>query len=73
MSCPIDIRKDLAYYTIAGGTSRAKGFKERFRSELQKLTKTKVHISSAPFDEMTWVGGSILASLTNFQQMYIKK
>ena len=73
MSCDIDTRRDLAFYLFSGGTARAKGFKERFATELQKLTKTKVHINNeAQFEEMVWVGGSMLASLSTFQQMYIK-
>jgi actin-related protein len=63
MACQIDVRKNLACYTVVGGTSKAKGFEERFLNEMRKLTPTPVRIFGHRFPEMAWVGGSILASL----------
>jgi len=74
--CDIDIRKDLyANVVLSGGTSTFPGLAERMIKELATLAPlAKVKIS-APSDRKysVWIGGSILASLSCFQQMWISR
>lgn len=75
--CDVDIRKDL--YTnivLSGGTTMFPGISSRLTNELEKLTynKTKIKVIDHPDRKYAvWVGGSILASLASFQDMWIKK
>ncbi len=59
----------LSNYTLAGGTAEAKGFATRFKNELQKLTPTDVTINVNTGKYLTWIGGSIVSSLSTFQQL----
>ena len=52
------------------------GFGERVRKELTQLTPPKIRPRVMTPQErayMVWIGGSILASLSTFQQMWISK
>jgi actin beta/gamma 1 len=77
MKTDIDIRKDLYLNVVmSGGTSMLEGFAERLNKELVALVPTtmKVKINAPPERKYSaWIGGSILASLTTFQQMWISK
>ncbi|KAL0486142.1 actin-like protein [Acrasis kona] len=82
MRCDADIRKDLyANLILTGGTTMIPGFAKRLENELQARApmniKVKPAISSAalPTEKKysVWIGGSILASLGSFQQMWITK
>eukprot|EP01105_Mastigella_eilhardi_P027374 TRINITY_DN840_c0_g1_i2.p3 TRINITY_DN840_c0_g1~~TRINITY_DN840_c0_g1_i2.p3 ORF type:complete len:161 (+),score=43.24 TRINITY_DN840_c0_g1_i2:666-1148(+) len=77
MACDVDIRKDLySNIILSGGSTKMPGVPERMQREIEKLApsamKTKV---IAPPERLysTWIGGSILASLSTFQQMWISK
>jgi actin beta/gamma 1 len=77
MACDVDIRKDLfANVVLAGGSSCFLGIAERMQSELSSLApstmKTKV-IAPPERKYSSWIGGSIMASLSSFQQMWITK
>jgi len=75
--CDIDIRKDL--YTnvvLSGGTTMFKGISERLEKEIKALAppNVKVKIVSPPERKYSvWIGGSILSSLSTFQDMWITK
>ena len=77
-----DIDSDLREIMLAniifnGGTTLIKGFKSRVTQEIEQAGqdyefKKKVHTyPEAQF--MAWLGGSILTSLTNFENLWITK
>lgn len=75
--CDIDVRRTLfSEIVLAGGTTLFTGFGDRLLSEVRKLAPrdAKVRIF-APQERVlsTWLGGSILASLTSFKSMWITK
>merc|ERR1711953_1120122 len=75
--CDIDIRKDL--YTnvvLSGGTTMFTGIAERLQKEVKSLAppNVKVKIVAPPERKYSvWIGGSILSSLSTFQDMWITK
>jgi len=75
--CDIDIRKDLyGNIVLSGGTTMFKGIAERMTKELTNLAPSsmKIKIVAPPERKYSvWIGGSILASLSTFQQMWISK
>lgn len=77
MKCDIDIRKDL--YTnivLSGGTTMYPGIADRMHKEIANLAPNsmKVKIIAPPERKYSvWIGGSILASLSTFQNMWISK
>ncbi len=77
MKCDVDIRKELfGNIVLAGGTTMFKGMAERLQKELTALAPSTMEIKIiAPPErkESAWLGGSILASLSKFQQMWISK
>jgi actin beta/gamma 1 len=77
MSCDVDIRKDLySNIVIAGGSSCFSGIAERMQRELTSLAPSSMNVKViCPPDRKysTWIGGSILASLSTFQSMWITK
>ncbi len=76
-SSAIDIRKDLyANIVLSGGTTMFEGFNERLTKELTNLAPASMKIKIvAPQSRKysVWIGGSILASLPTFEQMWISK
>jgi len=77
MKCDVDIRKDLyANIVMSGGTTMFPGIAERMTKELTSLAPStmKIKIVAPPERKYSvWIGGSILASLSTFQQMWISK
>ncbi|KAL9647906.1 hypothetical protein ABK040_008177 [Willaertia magna] len=75
--CDIDIRKDLyGNVVLSGGTTMFEGIAERMTKELTTLAPAsmKVKVVAPPERKYSvWIGGSILASLSTFQQMWITK
>lgn len=75
--CDVDIRKDLYNnIVLSGGTTMFDGLSTRMTTEMEFLTnnKTKIKIVDHPERKYAvWVGGSILASLASFQDMWISK
>lgn len=77
----LDIRKTLlSQIVIAGGTTMLPGFGDRLLNEVRKSTQkatvsgVKIRISAPPNrNVLTWIGGSILASLAAFKSMWITK
>merc|ERR1711904_543181 len=77
MKCDIDIRSDLYNNVLlSGGTTMYANIQERVQQELTNLAPPTVKISViAPPERKysVWIGGSILSSLSTFQQMWISK
>merc|ERR1712151_562774 len=77
MQCDIDVRKALyANVVLSGGTSLFQGIGERMTKELSALVPPtmKIKVIAPPERKYSvWIGGSILSSLTTFQQMWVSK
>uniref|UniRef100_A0A914R703 Actin n=1 Tax=Parascaris equorum TaxID=6256 RepID=A0A914R703_PAREQ len=77
MKCDIDIRKDLyANNVLSGGSTIDIALKMMFQKEITALAPStmKIKIIAPPERKYSvWIGGSILASLSTFQQMWISK
>merc|ERR1711967_87032 len=77
MKCDVDIRKDLYANTVlSGGTTMYSGIADRMSKEITALAPPtmKIKIIAPPERKYSvWIGGSILASLSTFQQMWISK
>lgn len=77
MRSDIDIRKDLySNIVLSGGSTMFPGFAVRLLKEITALAPStmKIKIEAPPSRNLSaWVGGSILASLCTFQQMWISK
>ncbi|KAM4839597.1 actin, cytoplasmic 1-like [Urocitellus parryii] len=77
MKCDVDIRKDLYANTVlSGGTTMYPGLADRMHKEISALAPStvKIKIIAPPERKYSvWIGGSILASLSTFQQIWISK
>jgi len=77
MKCDVDIRKDLyGNIVLSGGTSMFPGMADRMSKEITALAPSsmKIKVVAPPERKYSvWIGGSILASLSTFQQMWIAK
>eukprot|EP00960_Hanusia_phi_P062176 765074-Hanusia_phi.AAC.2 len=77
MKCDVDIRKDLyGNIVLSGGTTMFSGIADRMQKEITALAPStmKIKIIAPPERKYSvWIGGSILASLSTFQQMWISK
>jgi actin beta/gamma 1 len=77
MNADVDIRRDLfGNVVLSGGTTMFPGIAERMTKELAALAPStvKIRIIAAPERKYSvWIGGSILSSLSTFEQMWISK
>jgi actin-related protein len=77
MKCDVDIRKDLyGNIVLSGGTTMFEGIDARMEKEIKALAPAsmKIKIVAPPERKYSvWIGGSILSSLSTFQQMWISK
>jgi len=77
MKCDVDIRKDLySNIVLSGGTTMFPGVADRMSKEITALAPSsmKIKVVAPPERKYSvWIGGSILASLSTFQQMWIAK
>jgi len=73
----IDIRKSLLEnIVISGGTTMYKGLPQRVQQEIKKMAadSAKVKVIAPPERKYSvWIGGSILSSLSTFEEMWVKK
>jgi actin-related protein len=73
----IDIRKDLyGNVVLSGGSTMFEGIDDRMTKELTNMAPAsmKIKVVAPPERKYSvWIGGSILASLSTFQQMWISK
>ncbi|ERL87983.1 hypothetical protein D910_05371 [Dendroctonus ponderosae] len=77
MKSDMDIRKDLYANTVlSGGSTMFPGIADRIQKEIAALAPAsmKIKIIAPPERKYSvWIGGSILASLSTFQQMWISR
>ena len=75
--CDMDVRKHMyANIVLSGGNTMFPGVSERMVKEITALAPPTIKIKAiAPPERKysTWIGGSILASLSTFQQSWISK
>ncbi|XP_041046196.1 actin-3-like [Carcharodon carcharias] len=76
-ACESCIRNDLyANIVLAGGSTMFPGIADRIKKEITALAPNtmKINIIAPPERKYSvWIGGSILAHLSTFQQMWITK
>ena len=78
LRCDLDLRATLLQsIVLAGGSSTCRGFGARLLTEVRKLQPApdvKLRVW-APSDRalLTWLGGSILASLSTFKSLWVTK
>jgi len=77
LGCDIDIRRDLwTNCVLSGGSTMFPGIDVRLTKEASALapSNVKVKIVAPPERKYSvWIGGSILSSLSTFQEMWITK
>lgn len=77
MSADMDLRSTLfSNVVLAGGTTSLPGFGDRLLYEVRSRApeRTRIRISAPPErGESAWVGGSILASLATFKNMWVTR
>jgi len=77
MKCDVDIRKDLyANIVMSGGTTMFKSLDTRLQEEIKTLAPPTMTIKIVAPPERkysVWIGGSILASLSTFEEMWVTK
>jgi len=77
LKCDVDIRKDLyANIVLSGGSTMYHGIDKRMDKEIVALAPPtmKIKIVAPPERKYSvWIGGSILASLSTFDNMWITK
>jgi len=77
--CDVDIRRDLyKNIVMSGGTTMFTGMPERMTKEMKSLVPVgsaeAVKIIAPPERKYSvWIGGSILASLSTFEEMWVTK
>merc|ERR1719334_376062 len=75
--CDVDIRRDLYTNTVlSGGSTMFTGIDTRLNKEMTALAPSAVKIKIVAPPERkysVWIGGSILSSLSTFQEMWITK
>ncbi|VAH05185.1 unnamed protein product [Triticum turgidum subsp. durum] len=73
----VDIRKDLyGNIVLSGGSTMFPGIADRMSKEITALAPSsmKIKVVAPPERKYSvWIGGSILASLSTFQQMWISR
>lgn len=77
LRCDVDIRKDLyGAIVLSGGSTMFPNMADRIQNEITKFASSSMRVKVvAPAERKysVWIGGSILASLSTFQQMWISK
>merc|ERR1719330_806575 len=77
MKCDVDIRKDLwKNVVMSGGSTMFNGIADRLQKELKELAPATMDVKIVAPPERkysVWIGGSILASLSTFEEMWVKK
>jgi len=77
MKCDVDIRKDLyGNIVLSGGSTMFENIEARMTREINILKPSAMKVRVvAPAERRfsVWIGGSILASLTTFSQMWVTR
>ncbi|XP_060092344.1 actin-like protein 7A [Heteronotia binoei] len=74
--CDATLKRNLmSNILLCGGCTTMKGFSDRFQKELSKICSNDkpVLIASPERKTSVWTGGSILASLKAFQQLWVHR
>ncbi|CAD5117533.1 DgyrCDS6298 [Dimorphilus gyrociliatus] len=75
--CDVDIRRELfSNVVLSGGSTMYPGMADRVQRELMSMTPSnvKLRVIAPPERKYSvWIGGSILASLSTFEEMWISK
>ncbi len=75
--CDIDLRKDLYHnIVLSGGSSMFSGIPQRLAKEMEMLVPKSMEVKIVAPPERkysVWIGGSILSSLSTFEEMWILK
>ena len=76
-SCDIHVRSELlTNIFLSGGSTMFQGLQERLSREIEALAPSNARVNVFALPErkyLVWIGGSILASLSSFQQMWLSK
>ena len=77
MKCDIDMRRDLYMgIVLSGGSTMFNGIGDRMHKEIfiQADPAMRIKVTAPPERKYSvWIGGSILASLSTFQEIWISK
>jgi len=77
MKCDVDIRRDLYQnMVLSGGSTMFPNIDQRLNKEITAMAPAsiKVKVVAPPERKYSvWIGGSILSSLSSFQEMWISK
>jgi len=77
VKCGVDVRKFLySNILLAGGSTTFPGFTKRFTKSIEEVLPSTMNVTvNSPADRIysVFIGGSILASLSTFQQMWITR
>jgi actin len=77
MKCDIDVRRDLFYsIVLSGGTTMLSGISYRMTNELRPVVPPNMmyRVMCPPERKFaTWIGGSILATLSSFHQIWVSR
>jgi len=77
MKCDVDIRRDLyGNIVMSGGSTMFPGIADRMKKEVTALAPNSMTVKIVAPPERkysVWIGGSILASLSTFEDMWITK
>lgn len=75
--CEADLRRELfGHVCLSGGTSMLPGLARRLTQEVTNVAPSGVRVNVfAPADRLhgVWTGGSLLASLDSFQDMWVTR
>ncbi|KAJ6514728.1 actin 2 [Mycena vulgaris] len=75
--CDLDIRRDLyANVVLSGGSTMFPGIADRMQKELVAMAPSSIRVRIVAPPERkysVWIGGSILSSLSTFQNMWVTK
>ena len=76
MKCDVELRYDLQNVVLSGGNTMFPGIADRMQKEITALSLPGPKIKITAHSESkysTWIGGSIIASLPTFKQIWISK
>ncbi|KAJ3273686.1 centractin- actin- protein of the dynactin complex [Terramyces sp. JEL0728] len=75
--CDVDIRRELySNIILSGGSTMYPGIADRITKEMTTMAPSsmKIRVVAPPERKYSvWIGGSILASLSTFQEMWVSK
>ncbi|NXT37659.1 ACL7A protein, partial [Pelecanoides urinatrix] len=72
-NCDADMKKKMWNILLCGGSTMMEGFADRFQMELARMCPSDNLITAASPQRQSsvWIGGSILASLHSFQDLWV--